>query len=146
MYLDNIGAICRTLLPIGPVEEANKSSLMRTISLITFWKPISRRYAQYEYWMSASRFLCLTVEFTEGCQMLDDDELNNANAGVGIASTTSSLKINNYDDYQSGYAFGKRQLSYFAAKNPGSWGNNLKVCYIDDFRRSDYWYRNFLDS
>ena len=46
--------------------------------------------------MSASSFLSyggvLKVVRT------DDTNLNNANAGVGIASTTS-LKITNYDDY-----------------------------------------------
>ena len=33
----------------------------------------------------------------------DDDNLKNANAGVGIASTTT-LKIKNYDDYINNYA------------------------------------------
>ena len=60
----------------------------------------------------------------------DDDDLKNANAGVGIASTTT-LKIKNYDDYLNNYSTATD--FYYAAKNPGSWANNLKVCYIDDF-------------
>ena len=55
----------------------------------------------------------------------------NANAGVGIASTTT-LKINNYDDYQENHKDSDSSYTY-AAKNPGTWGNGLKVCYIDDF-------------
>ena len=58
-----------------------------------------------------------------------DADLNNANAGVGIAST-NALKIDNYDDYQNNHESGTNYT--WAAKNPGSWGNGLKVCVIDD--------------
>ena len=58
-----------------------------------------------------------------------DDNLRNANAGVGIASTTS-LKVYNYDDYQNNHTTDASFV--YAAKNPGSWANQLKVCYIDD--------------
>ena len=51
--------------------------------------------------MSASSFLSyggvLKVVRT------DDDDLNNANAAVGYASTTA-IKIKNYDDYVDNYA------------------------------------------
>ena len=60
----------------------------------------------------------------------DDDDLKNANAGVGLANTTT-LKIKNYDDYSNNYDTATD--FYWAAKNPGSWAENLKVCYIDDF-------------
>ena len=60
-----------------------------------------------------------------------DTLMVNANAGVGIASTTT-LKINNYDDYQENHKESDTSFTY-AAKNPGTWGNGLKVCYIDDF-------------
>ena len=79
--------------------------------------------------MSASSFLSyggvLKVVRT------DDTNLNNANAGVGIASTTS-LKITNYDDYV-GFHTSDNSIFTYAAKNPGTWGNGLKVCTIDDF-------------
>ena len=124
--LDNIGAIAGPFA-IGPVDEATDIQTEQQL-IDTFGKPISTD-AQYEYWMSASNFLSyggvLKVVRT------DDTQLNNANAGVGIASTTS-LKINNYDDYQQNHKESDNTFTY-AAKNPGSWGNGLKVCYIDDF-------------
>jgi hypothetical protein len=55
--------------------------------------------------------------------------LNNANAGVGIAATTL-LRIDNYDDYLNNHDDATNYT--YAAKNPGSWGNGLKVCFIDD--------------
>jgi hypothetical protein len=77
--------------------------------------------------MSASSFLSyggvLKVARTDG------DNLKNANAGVGIASTTV-LKVKNYDDYINNYS--EATNFTFAAKNPGSWANSLKVCFIDD--------------
>ena len=124
--LDNIGAIAGPFA-IGPVDEATDIQTEQQL-IDTFGKPISTD-AQYEYWMSASNFLSyggvLKVVRTS------DDQLNNANAGVGIASTTS-LKIDNYDDYQQNHKESDNTFTY-AAKNPGTWGNNLKVCYIDDF-------------
>ena len=124
--LDNIGAIAGPFA-IGPVDEATDIQTEQQL-IDTFGKPISTD-AQYEYWMSASNYLSyggvLKVVRT------DDTNLNNANAGVGIASTTS-LKINNYDDYQQNHKETDNTFTY-AAKNPGTWGNGLKVCYIDDF-------------
>jgi len=124
--LDNIGAIAGPFA-IGPVDEPIDISTEQDL-INTFGKPISTD-AQYEYWMSASNYLSyggvLKVVRT------DDTQLNNANAGVGIASTTS-LKINNYDDYQQNHKESDNTFTY-AAKNPGAWGNGLKVCYIDDF-------------
>jgi hypothetical protein len=77
--------------------------------------------------MSASSFLSyggvLKVVRTSG------STLNNANAGVGLASDTS-LKIDNYDDYTNNHL--EDNSFTFAAKNPGSWANGLKVCTIDN--------------
>ena len=105
-----------------PVTITNEQEL-----LSIFGKPLSTDN-QYEYWMSASSFLSYTgilqVVRTNG------GTLNNANAGVGIANTTSA-KVKNYDDYVQNYE--NATNFYYAAKNPGKWANNLKVCYIDDF-------------
>ena len=65
----------------------------------------------------------------------DDDDLGNANAGVGIASTTvigatGGLKIESFDDYQENHT--SDTSFYYAGKHPGSWANGLKVCQIDD--------------
>jgi hypothetical protein len=123
--LDNIGAIAGPF-PIGPVnypvDIATEQDLINT-----FGKPQSIDN-QYEYWMTASSFLSyggvLKVVRTSGTT------LNNANAGVGVAATTS-LKIDNYDDYIANHSDGSDNNYTFAAKNPGSWAENLKVCVID---------------
>lgn len=43
----------------------------------------------------------------------------------------SDLKIKNFDEYNALHADDSKQY-IFAAKNPGSWSNDLKVCIIDD--------------
>ena len=122
--LDNIGAIAGPF-SIGPVNDPiNIASEQDLISV--FGKPHSTD-AQYEYWMSASSYLSyggiLKVVRTAG------NTLNNANAGVGIAST-SALQVYNYDDYVNNH---QSDTSFvYSAKNPGSWANSLKVCTIDD--------------
>jgi len=122
--LDNIGAIAGPFR-IGPVEEAIDISTEQEL-INTFGKPLTTD-SQYEYWMSASNFLSyggvLKVARTA------NTNLRNANAGVGIAST-SVLQVFNYDDYQNNHT---SDASFtYAAKNPGSWADQLKVCYIDD--------------
>ena len=127
--LDNIGAIAGPFR-IGPVDEPIDITTEQEL-IATFGKPLSTD-TQYEYWMSAANYLSyggvLKVVRTGNTS---DTLMVNANAGVGIASTTT-LKINNYDDYQQNHKDGDSTFTY-AAKNPGTWGNGLKVCYIDDF-------------
>ena len=122
--LDNIGGIAGPFVK-GPVDEVTQINTSQGL-IDTFGKPQSAN-AQYEYWMTASSFLSyggvLKIVRT------DDDNLNNANAGVGIASTTSA-KIKSFDDYEANY---KTATNFtYAAKNPGSWANNMKVCFIDN--------------
>ena len=111
---------------IGPVEEV--TNITNEIDLINVFGEPKEADAQYEYWMSASSYL--SYGGVMKVVRADDDDLKNANAGVGIASTTT-LKIKNYDDYLNNYSTATDFV--YAAKNPGSWSNNLKVCYIDDF-------------
>ncbi len=122
--LDNIGAIAGPFA-IGPIEQAIDITTEQDL-INVFGRPISTD-AQYEYWMSASSYLSyggvLKVVRADG------SSLNTANAGVGIASTTS-LKIKNYENYNSSYSTATNFT--FAAKTPGSWANGLKVCVIDD--------------
>ena len=122
--LDNIGAIAGPF-PLGPVDEPIDITTEQDL-IGVFGKPLSTD-TQYEYWMSASSYLTyggvLKVVRTDGAN------LTNANAGVGIAATTT-LKIKNYDDYINNYSDATNYN--FAAKYPGSWGNGLKVCLIDD--------------
>jgi len=123
--LDNIGAIAGPFA-IGPVDDPIDVTTEQEL-INVFGKPLSTD-AQYEYWMSASSFLSyggvLKVVRTDGTT------LRTANAGVGFAYTTT-LKIKNFDDYQANYSDDIADY-VFAAKNPGSWANNLKICMIDD--------------
>lgn len=123
--LANIGAIAGPF-SIGPVEEAVTITTEQQL-INTFGKPLSTD-TQYEYWLSASSYLSyggvLKVVRADGAT------LNNANAGVGIANTTT-LKIKNFDDYQQNHSGESVDYTY-SAKNPGSYANNLKVCTIDD--------------
>lgn len=121
---DQTGAICGPFSQ-GPVLEPilieNEQELLNI-----FGKPISSD-RQYEYWYSASNYLqyggVLRVARTDGAN------LRNANVGaVGVAST-STLKIKSYEDYKNNY---ESTSSYrFAARNPGTWANGLKVAVID---------------
>ncbi len=121
--LDNIGAIAGPF-SIGPIDEAIDITTEQDL-INVFGKPISTD-SQYEYWLSASSYLSyggvLKVIRTDGTN------LKNSNAGVGIANT--SVKIKNYDDYNSN--FSSASNFNFAAKTPGTWANGLKVCFIDD--------------
>ena len=122
--LDNIGAIAGPFT-IGPVDEPVQINNQQ--QLINFFgKPLSSD-RQYEYWMTASTFLTyggvLKVVRTDG------ENLRNANAGVGIGSTTT-LKINNYDDYEVNHTTDTSY--YWAARNPGTWADSMRVCVIDD--------------
>ena len=125
--LDNIGAIAGPF-SIGPVDYPIDITTEQDL-INTFGKPISSD-AQYEYWMSASSYLSyggvLKVVRTAGTT------LSNANAGVSMAATTmtSTARIDNYDDYTANHSSGTNFT--IAAKTPGSWANNLKVCFIDD--------------
>ena len=123
--LDNIGAMAGPF-EIGPIDEPINITTEQGL-INVFGKPISTD-AQYEYWMSASSYLSYGGVL-KVCRT-DDDDLKNANAGVGIASTTT-LKIKNYDDYLNNYT--DSTAFTYASKDPGTWGNGLKVCQIDDF-------------
>ena len=85
--LDNIGAIAGPFLQ-GPIDDPVDITTEQDL-LNVFGEP-QNTDAQYEYWMTASSFLSyggvLKVVRTAG------SNLNNANAGVGVAST-SVLKI-----------------------------------------------------
>ena len=125
--LDNIGGIAGPF-SMGPVNDAIDITTEQEL-INTFGKPLSTD-SQYQYWMSAASYLSyggvLKVVRTAG------STLQNANAGVGVAYTTmtGSARIDNYDDYLNEHT--EATNFNYAAKNPGSWANNLKVCFIDD--------------
>ena len=123
---DQTGAIAGPFVK-GPVEDPQLIEGEKDL-VDTFGEP-QETSSQYEYWLSASSYLSyggqLRVVRTDGTS------LNNANAAVatGAASSLTSLKIKNTDDYFNSYASGTTW--YYAAKNPGTWANGLKVCVID---------------
>jgi len=130
--LDNVGAIAAPF-QIGPIDFPIQVSTEQEL-IKSFGKPISTDN-HYEYWLSASEFLSyggiLQVVRTDGSNLV------NANAKISDASTkasavgNASLKIKNIDDYRLNHDDGVADY-VFAAKSPGQWGNNLKVCMIDD--------------
>jgi hypothetical protein len=104
-----------------PILVENEQDL-----IATYGKPLDTD-GQFEYWMTASSYL--SYGGTLRVLRSDSTNLNNANAGVSAASAT--LKIKSYDDYTSNYTLASSW--YYAAKNPGTWGNGLKVFTIDHF-------------
>ena len=109
----------------GPVDYPsvieNENDLLNT-----FGQPYSTD-KHYEHWMVASSYLAY------GGRMLisraDDAGLTNSFVG-----TASSIKIKSDENYnQLGYDENTITNVTFAARNPGSWGNNIKVAVIDAF-------------
>lgn len=94
----------------------------------TFGKP-SDNDNHYEYWLSASNYL--TYGGVLRVVRVDDTNLNNANASKTTPGTGETLKIKNYEDYQNNYT--TASTWFWAAKNPGSWANDIKVCVVDAF-------------
>jgi hypothetical protein len=128
--LDNIGAIAGPFA-LGPVEDPIDITTEQEL-INVFGKPLSTD-SQYEYWMSASSYLSyggvLKVARVDGSNLVTANAIRNA-SGISTAGEPS-LKIKNFDDYEANYADDIANY-IFAAKNPGSWANNLKVCVIDD--------------
>ena len=94
--------------------------------IATYGKPLEKD-GQFEYWMTASSYL--SYGGTLRVLRSDGANLNNANATVVGASST--VKIKSYDDYTASYT--NATNFFYAAKNPGTWGNGLKVFTIDHF-------------
>jgi len=123
---DQTGAIAGPFTK-GPINEPvlieNEKDLVET-----FGEP-QETSGQYEYWMSAASYLSyggvLRVVRTDG------DSLVNANAAVatGAGSSVTNLKIKSVEDYYNSYT--SATTWYWAAKDPGTWANDLKVCVID---------------
>lgn len=128
---DNIGAIVGPF-SIGPVSEPVDIPSEQDL-INVFGKPLNND-AQYEYWLSASSFLSyggvLKVVRADGANLV------NANAARNISGVSTvgdvSLKIKNFDQYESEVADDDSVNYVFAAKTPGSWANSLKVAFIDD--------------
>ena len=119
---DKIGAIVSPFAK-GPVEEPvlinNEQEL-----LANFGNPYSVD-KHYENWMVASSFLA----YGGSLRVVRCDDSSLKNAFVGSAS---SIKIKSYEDYVNlGYDESTITGVTFAARNPGSWANGIKVAIID---------------
>ena len=119
---NKIGAIVAPFAK-GPVDSPtlveNENDLLKT-----FGEP----YAidkHYEHWLTASSYLA----YGGALQVVraDDADLKN-----GFVGTASSVKIKSLDHYtQLGYDENTISNVVFAAKNPGSWSNGIRVAIID---------------
>ena len=119
---DAVGAIVAPFAQ-GPVNEpvlvTNEQELLNT-----FGNPYSVD-KHYEHWMVASSFLA----YGGSLQVVRSDDSQLKNAFVGSAS---SIKIRSYEDYVNlGYDENLIPGVTFAARNPGSWANGIKVAVID---------------
>lgn len=91
--------------------------------LNTFGKPLNNNN-QYEYWLSASSYL----SYGGILRVVRSDSSLLKTAHYPVSSPVS-LKIKNQEDYNNNYSSSTDWI--FAAKDPGSWANGLKVCTID---------------
>jgi len=81
----------------------------------------------YEHWMVASSYLAYGGQLN--VVRSDDADLRNAVSGVN-----TSIKIKSNEHYvQLGYDENTNSQFFLAAKNPGSWANNLRVAIVDGF-------------
>ena len=117
-----IGAIVAPFVkgPVGvPVLVTSESDL-----LDNFGVP-QEKDKQYEDWFVASSYLAYGGNMR--VVRADDDGLKNSKAGSG-----SAVKIKSTEHYnQLGYDSSTINGITFAARNPGSWGNDLRVATID---------------
>jgi len=120
---DKVGAI------VGPFAKGavDLPILVETEQdlLDAFGKPYSAD-KHYEYWMVASSYLAYGGPLR--VVRADDDDLKNAFSG-----TAGSIKIKSTEHYNDlGYDGSTITGVTVAARNPGSWANDLKVAIIDD--------------
>jgi hypothetical protein len=107
----------------GPVELPTVIATEQAL-LDTFGKPYSTD-KHYEHWMVASSYLAYGGQLS--VVRSDDSDLKNAFVGAG-----ANIKIKSNEHYvQLGYDENTNSNFFIAAKNPGSWANNLKVAVID---------------
>lgn len=118
---DQVGGIAAPFAkgPVGvPVLVETEQDLLQT-----FGKP-SNNDGQYESWLTASSYL--SYGGTLRVVRLDSSNLVNAHYPV---SAPVALKINSQEDYTDNHQTDSNWI--FAARDPGSWANGLKVCTID---------------
>ena len=121
--VDSTGGIAGPFVQ-GPVDEVVDITTQQ--DLLKFFGKPQTADSQYEYWMSASSYL----SYGGTLKVVRTDGTNLKNAAIGYTAAEADLKIKNFDDYEDNYA--DNGTFHFAAKDPGSWANDLKVCVIDN--------------
>ncbi len=119
------GAVGAIVAPFakGPVDSPtlveNEADLLKY-----FGEPYNTD-KHYEHWMVASSYLA----YGGNLRVVRADDVELTNSFVGSAS---SIKIKSLDHYnQLGYDENTISGVTFAARNPGSWANGIKVAIID---------------
>ena len=107
----------------GPVDEA--TTIRNESELLSLFGAPSKNNYQYEYWYSASNFM----SYGGSLRVVRADSANLKNSNAGVSTASADIKVKNYEDYQNSTNTGY----YFAAKNPGSWSEGVRVCVIDNF-------------
>ena len=102
-----------------PVLVGNEADL-----LANFGEP-SNTDKHYEHWMVASSYLAYGGDMR--VVRADDDDLKNGFVGAGVTPKIKSLEHYN----QLGYDENTITDVTFAARNPGSWSNGIKIGIID---------------
>jgi hypothetical protein len=119
------GAVGAIVAPFakGPVDAPtlveNESDLLKY-----FGEPYSTD-KHYEHWMVASSYLA----YGGNLRVVRADDVELTNAFVGSASSIKIKSLENYN--QLGYDENTITGVTFAARNPGSWANGIKVATID---------------
>lgn len=124
--VDNVGviAIPSARGPVQKIYEVNTED-----DLVNYFGTPREENDEYAYWLTASSFLSYGGRLK--VVRCDDSSLRNSNVRSGAGtSVLSSLKIKNDDDFNDNYT--SATTWFVAAKNPGTWANNLKVCVIDN--------------
>jgi hypothetical protein len=119
------GSIAAQVAPFakGPVDVPTVVETEADL-LSIFGEPYSTD-KHYEHWLVASSYLAYGGNMR--IVRSDDDDLKNAFVG-----TASSIKIKSKEHYeQLGYDTNTITNVTFAARNPGSWANGVKVAIID---------------
>jgi phage tail sheath protein FI len=99
----------------GPVDEIISISSEQEL-VDTFGKPDS---SNFEYFFSAANFL----QYSNALRLVRAIQTSQLNA----TANGSGLLVKNTQDYEDNYATGQASVGTFAARSPGSWGNNILV-------------------
>jgi len=110
----------------GPVEVPTIIGSEKDL-LDTFGQPYSTD-KHYEHWLTASSYLA----YGGSLQVVRADDASLKNGFIAVSTATTETKIKSLDHYEElGYDENPITGVVVAARNPGTWGNGLRVGIID---------------